>query len=420
MPRPPSTFRGWKVVRAGAIIQGLQSALVLQAFGAYAVVLEQEFGWSKSTLSAAYSMNRAESALLGPLQGWMLDRFGPRRIARSGAVMLGVGFVAFSQIRSLWQFFLAFLVISVGAGLSGFLTVTVAIVRWFEHKRARALAFGSMGFAIGGTAVTVVVFFVDRVGWRWTAGVSGIAVSVIVYFLARVLDGSPADYGQRVDGEDASTADAPRAEGLTDVHFTAAEAIRTRAFWMISLGHMSALFVVGAVLAHLALYLEGERGYSLQEASFFLGALPLMQLVGMGVGGWLGDRVNKRLIASLAMLGHAAGILVLAYATTGLMVWLFVILHGLAWGARGPLMQALRADYFGSSSFGAIMGISSLIVMLGTTFGPLIAGILADVTGSYRTGFTILAGLAAAGMTFFVLASPPAPPVRAADPSDED
>ena len=135
--------------------------------------------------------------------------------------MLGVGFVAFSQIRSLWQFFLAFLVISVGAGLSGFLTVTVAIVKWFERKRARALAFGSMGFAIGGTAVTVVVFFVDRVGWRWTAGVSGVAVSVIVYFLARVLDGSPADYGQRVDGEDASTADVPRAEGLTDVHFTA-------------------------------------------------------------------------------------------------------------------------------------------------------------------------------------------------------
>ena len=98
---------------------------------------------------------------------------------------------------------------------------------------------------------------------------------------------------------------------------------------------------------------------------------------------------------------------------------LFVLLHWLAWGARGPLMQALRADYFGSSSFGAIMGISSLIVMLGTTLGPLIAGILTDVTGSYRAGFIVLGVLAGLGLTFFVLATPPTPPSRT-EPTGQD
>lgn len=411
MPKPRTIFRGWKVVGAGFSIQALQSALVNHAMGQYLVTLEAEFGWSKSSLSAAYSLNRAESALLGPLQGWLLDRFGPKRVAEVGACIMTVGMLAFSQTRSLLQFFLSFVVVSIGAGLSGFLTVTVAIVRWFERRRARALAVGSMGFALGGAAIPGVVYLFDAIGWRWTAAGSGLVAGAAIFVLARVLAGSPADVGEIPDGHRArATMPSTAAEGLATVHFTAGEAVRTRAFWMISLGHMSALFTVGAVMAHLALYLTSERGYSHLEASIVSGVLPLVQLVGMGLGGWLGDRVNKRLIASAAMLGHAMGMTVLAFGGSLVTVVVFVALHGLAWGARGPLMQALRADYFGSTSFGSIMGLSSLIVMLGTTLGPLVAGILADVTGSYRVGFVILAGIAAVGMIFFVLATPPAPP----------
>ena len=418
MPAHRSPFRGWKVVNAGIVIQFIQSALIMQAMGSYLVVLERQFGWSKSVLSAAFSVNRFESALLGPLQGWLLDRYGPKRIARIGSFFLIAGFVWFSRIQSLWEFFASFLFIAIGAGLSGFLTVTVAIVRWFERRRARALATGSLGFAAGGLAVPLVVWSMNANGWRTTASVSGVAAGIAVYFFARYLDGYPADYGQIVDGippED--TAETPAAEGLTSVDFTAKEAIRTRAFWMISLGHMSALFVVGAVMAHLALFLTSERGYSLQQASYVCAALPIMQIVGMTIGGALGDKVNKRLIASVAMFGHAGGILVLAFTQRGWMIGVFVVLHGLAWGARGPLMQALRADYFGASSFGFIMGLSSLIVMLGTVFGPIIAGVLADMTGSYRLGFVVLAVLAALGMAFFVLATPPDPPNRDLAPS---
>ena len=390
----------------------------MQAMGSYLVVLERQFGWSKSVLSAAFSVNRFESALLGPLQGWMLDRLGPKRIARIGSVFLVLGFLWFGRIQNLWEFFVSFLLIAIGAALSGFLTVTVAIVRWFERRRARALATGSLGFAAGGLAVPIVVWSMNANGWRATASVSGVVAGAAVYFFARYLDGYPADYGETVDGlGSGKVARTPTVEGLTSVDFTAREAIRTRAFWMISLGHMSALFVVGAVMAHLALFLTSERGYSLQQASFVGAALPIMQIVGMTIGGARGDRGNKRLIASLAMLGHAGGILILAFAERAWMIGVFVALHGLAWGARGPLMQALRADYFGASSFGFIMGLSSLIVMLGIVLGPIIAGVLADATGTYRAGFLVVGTLAALGMVFFVLATPPAPPNRSAPPS---
>ncbi len=394
----------------------MHTSLVLQAYGQYAVLLEQDLGFSKSALSAGYSLNRAESALLGPLQGWALDRFGSKNIARLGGVLGAIGLAAFSQVQSLWQFFAAFIFISIGASLSGFLTVTTAVVRWFERNRAKALSLSGMGFALGGAVIPAVVWTMTTWGWRWTAALSSIVFLVVTWPLAAILEGTPADFDEVVDGSAApAESQQSSAEGLTEVHFTAREAMRTRAFWMISLGHMSALFVVGAVLAHLALYLTSEQGYTLQGASYVAGALPAAQLVGMAVGGWLGDRINKRLIASVAMVGHSGAILLLAYATGPLMIWAFVCIHGLAWGARGPLMQALRADYFGSTSFGSIMGVSSLVVMTGTVLGPLIAGILADQTGSYRIGFTIISGLTLMGMVFFVFATPPDPPNRASD-----
>ncbi len=255
-----------------------------------------------------------------------------------------------------------------------------------------------------------------NLGWRWTAALSGLAIVAVAYPLTALFGDSPADRGEHVDGVDPTDPvdKKPRAEGVSDVHFTAREAVRTRAFWMISLGHGTALLVVGAVIAHLALYLTSEQGFTLQEASFVGGAMPLLQFFGQLGGGVLGDRVNKRLLASMAMVGHMIGLLLLTYANARWMIWLFVPFHGLAWGVRGPLMQALRADYFGSTSFAKIMGLSSVIVMLGMMGGPLVAGILADRTGSYRLGFTILALLAGAGMLFFVLATPPRAPAATA------
>lgn len=408
-------FDGWRIVGAGAAMQAMQAGLFLSSYGNYAVVLNQQFGWSKTMLSVGYSATRFESALLGPFQGWALDRFGTRRIMRIGVVLMSLGFFAFSQIQNLWHFILTLVLLAVGTSLSGFLSVTTALVRWFERKRARALAIGSMGFAIGGASAPGVVFLLERIGWRWTLFLAGVVVALLGWPVAGMMDGQPSDRDQFVDGIDPATIEpsATRAEGVSDVHLTANEAIRTRAFWMISLGHASALLVVGSVMAHLSLYLTEEQGFTLQQASLVGGAVPLLQLVGMVLGGQLGDRVNKRLLACLAMGGHLAGLVLLTYASARWMIWAFVPLHGIAWGVRGPLMQALRADYFGSSHFGKIMGFSSVIVMAGTAGGPLLVGTLADSTGTYQLGFTIVTFAAAFGILFFILATPPKPGDRA-------
>ena len=413
---PKRPFHGWKVVRAGLAVQTLQGGIMQQAYGAYAVVLKAEFGWSSTLLSVGYSLNRFESGLLGPLHGWALQRFGVRRVMQVGTVIMTVGLMLFSQIHTPAQFFGFYLVAAVGASLAGFLTVVTATVQWFERKRSTALAVSQAGFAVGGLSIPLLVWCFDRFGWRATAFSSALLAFAVLMPLSFVFGPTPQSLGQPVDGlsdDEAATRDALRPEHrarVSTVHFTASQALRTRAFWMISLGHASALLVVGAVLAHLQLFLTQDQGFSAQGAARVAAVLPLLQLIGQLAGGVLGDRVSKQLLVVVAMVGHVVGLLLLAFATSDWMIWLFIPLHGLAWGVRGPLMQAMRADYFGSGSFGQIMGISSLVIMVGQISGPLLAGWLDDTTGSYRIGFVVVAALASMGMVFFALAAPPDPP----------
>ena len=133
------------------------------------------------------------------------------------------------------------------------------------------------------------------------------------------------------------------------------------------------------------------------------------QFAGVMLGWVIGERFQKRLVAAACMLMHSAGLLMLTYATGPVVLAVSALVHGTAWGLRGPFMQAIRADYFGRSSIGMIIGLSSLIIVFGNICGPILAGAFADWTGNYRAGFTILALLAGVGSLFFLMAKPPMP-----------
>jgi sugar phosphate permease len=403
----PRIFYGWWMVAAGFGLELLIGALMFHAYGAYAVLLREEFGWSKTTLAAAFSMARAESGILGPIQGWRTDRFGPRALIRVGMVIFAAGFVLFSRIDGVVGFFVTFFMMAVGTSLGGYLPISVAIVTWFRRRRSLALSISGMGMALGGLLTPLVVAALARFGWRWTALVSGAVVVVIGLPLAQLMRHPPETYGLTPDGEP-RVVDPAKSAGSADARsYTAREAMATRAFWYISLGHAAALLVVSAVMVHMVIHVTERLGYSLPQAGAVVALLTVMQLTGQLTGGWLGDRVSKRWICAGCMLGHATALMVLGLATAFWMVLAFAVLHGLSWGMRGPLMAAIRADYFGSGSFGMISGVSSMVIMFGMMLGPLVAGILADRTGSYVPGFSVLAGFSALGSLAFVLARRP-------------
>lgn len=418
--RAQGVFYGWWVVTGAFGIQVLLSALLMQSFGAYVPVLQEQFGWSKAQLSAAFSLQRVESGLLGPLQGWMLDRFGPRNVMRVGMLIFGIGLMLFSQVNSLTMFYLVFLLIAVGGSLGGFMSLTTTLVNWFVRKRATAMGIAQMGMSVGGLLVPLVAISLTDFGWRTTAFYSGIIVLVVGLPVTQLMRRNPEEHGLLPDGETHEEAAIRRAQARAeqredpdDVDFTPKQAMRTRAFWFISLGHGAAVLVVSAVMVHLIAHLNEDLGYSLGAAALVVSLMTVMQMIGLPVGGYLGDRFEKRKIAVVAMFGHASALIVLAFATNLAMVIFFAVVHGLAWGMRGPLMQAMRADYFGRRAFAKVMGFSSMIVMIGMTSGPLVAGILADRLGNYTLGFTVLGIAAGLGSIFFIFATKPPPPSEA-------
>ena len=382
----------------------------MQSYGAYMVLLQEEFGWSKTLVAGAFALTRIESGILGPLQGWLVDRYGPRAILTIGTVLFGIGFMMFSRVDTLLEFYLVFVLIALGSSLGGFATVMVALVNWFNRHRAKAVALSQVGYSFGGFCVPLLILCLEAFGWRTTALYSGILVLLVGIPMVQVVRHRPRDYGEVADGGEVTAAEGQVSVFRGGRDYTARQAMRTVAFWLISVGHACALLTVSAVLVHLVPQLTGELGFSLTTAGLLVAVLTGFQLIGQLLGGFLGDRFNKRLICVLCMFGHAMGLILLAYAWN---IWLVVgctLLHGLAWSVHGPLMVALRADYFGPSSFGTIMGFSSLIVMLGMSCGPIYAGYLADTYGNYQLAFSTLALAAVAGALCFAFARPPEHP----------
>jgi MFS family permease len=403
------------MVGAGCGLQFLQAGLLHHAFGGYLAVLQDDRGWNKTQLSGAAALQQMESAIIGPVLGWIMDRFGPQGLVRLGVLVFGGGFILLSQIDSLLGFYGAFIVIALGSSMCGFFPINVALINWFERWRARALSSLSLGLALGGIFVPLVGWSLVHYGWRATAFGSGVFAILAGLPLAMVIRRRPEDYGETVDGIAHPSSSVKPAEGAATApsrDFTAREALRTPAFWLLSLGHGFALLVVGAVNVHAIAHIKESLAYTVSAAALVITLLTVFQIGGVLIGWAIGDRYEKRLIAAACMLMHCLGLLLLTYATGTPWLVAFAALHGVAWGLRGPFMQAIRADYFGRSAIGMILGLSFMIIVIGQVGGPMIAGILADITGNYRTGFTVIALLAGVGSMFFVLAKQPAPPLR--------
>ena len=293
------------------------------------------------------------------------------------------------------------------------LLVSVAIIQWFEKHRTRALSALQFGGAIGGLFVFLVAWSIQVYGWRTTAFGSGVISIVLGWPLATMIRSRPGDIGQTVDGMPLATAISGQPEVVVGPEFTARQALRTSAFWLLSLGHACSLLVVMAINVHAITHIKEGLGYTLAQASLFFTLVTVGQGAGVMLGWVIGEKFAKRKVAATCMLMHAGGMLMLTYAVGPVMLVFALLLHGVGWGLRGPFMQAIRADYFGRRSIGVILGLSTMITVIGNIVGPILAGAFADWQGNYRAGFTLLALLAGAGSLLFLMAKPPPMPVIA-------
>lgn len=409
-------FYGWWIVVAGFLIQMLNGGLFMHSFGAYFIFLREEFGWSRTVLSGAFSLQQMESGILGPLQGWLIDKVGPRAVVRVGVVISGIGLMLFSRVDSILDFYFAFVTIALGSSLGGFMAVISTVTNWFVKKRSLAIGMSMAGMSLGGLLVPILGWLMESYGWRPVAFASGVLIIAGGIPLAQMMRRAPEQYGLLPDGAAPNTlpdeSDAPKLFSNPNMDFTPMEALKTRVFWFISLGHGAALLVVSSLMVHLIPHIVDGLGYSVAEAGAVITLMTATMIVTQISGGALGDRISKRVGLTFCLLGHSVALFGLAFSTSIWQVAIFATLHGASWGSRSPMVISIRADYFGRSNYATIMGFSSMIMMIGMVIGPLFAGNLADRMGDYRVAFSILATGAGLGSLLFLASTPPPLPLR--------
>lgn len=390
------------------MVMVMQGGLYAYGFPAFFVPLAATLGTSRGALSLAFSFTRLESSLLGPIEGYLIDRFGPRGIMYIGMALLGLSFILFSFVNTLLQFYLVFPIIALGASLSGFLPVITAVNNWFSRRRGLATGICSAGVNVGGVLVAMVALSISQYGWRSTAVIIGIVILLLGFPLAAMMRHKPYPYGYLPDGDDpagggesSSGRDSTSAEDTPD--FTPMQALKTPAFWFIASAHGFSLFIVGSVSIH-QIPLLVDAGISFETSATILAFMTLVAMLGRIAGGWLGDVMGRKLILVVCFLLMSAGVVVLATAQTIPQAMLYAVLYGLGYGARAPILIAIRAEFFGPRNFATIMGLSQPVMVIGSFFGPIAAGFAYDAQGSYRMIFFIIAvlNLVGAVLVFFI------------------
>lgn len=431
--RARRTFYGWWLVPIGGVVHSVTSVPLFHAMGLWFVALEAAFGWNRTQLSFAFSLTRVEGGIMGPLEGYLTDRLGPRRIIPIGLVILGFGFLYLSRVNSLWMFYVAFIFMALGQGLGGWLPMTTLLNNWFVRRRATAMGMSSSISRLGALFLIPAMAWAvdpaqDNLGWRTTAVLLAVMSFSIAIPISRVIRNRPEDMGLRPDGDppaedltpEAGPGAVPVADELSpsldrqpaDGDFTLKQALRTPAFWLISFGHGFTSMTIIAIMAHLAPLLTLDQGYSVPMAGLVVTAYTAVSMVFQLVGGYVGDRVSKRLAIFFFSAIQAGSIFILITATNLPMVFLFAVVFGMGFGGRNPLTTSIRGDYFGRSSFGKIMGMSQLPMNVLLLIAPIFAGAMRDTLGTYTIAFTVLAALNFLGGTLFLFARKPQLPSR--------
>jgi len=389
----------------------------------WSVALEAHFGWSRTQLSMAFAFTRIEGGIMGPIEGYLTDRVGPKRMVFIGLVVLGIGFLFFWQVKHLWMFYLAFVIMSLGHSLCGWVPVTTLLNNWFIRNRAKAMGWSNTFSRLGALILVPAIAWAinpakDRLGWDVTALALGIFSFLVAVPMYKVIRNRPEEYNLLPDGlmplevdTSRNSQDSGKEVSQIEVQqdtqdLTTAQALKTAAFWLISIGHGLTSMVIIAIMAHLGLFMS-DNGFDIQTTAWVVSVYTFVAMVFPVVGGYVGDRIPIRIAIFVFTSIQAFSVVILTFATTLSLLYAFAVLFGIGFGGRSPLTTAIRGDYFGRRSFGKILGISTVPLNILLLVAAPFAGYMYDTKGSYTSAFLILAALSFVGGVFFLLAKKP-------------
>ncbi|UCG66297.1 MAG: MFS transporter [Deltaproteobacteria bacterium] len=385
-------FYGWWIVLACSLINLYVGGVIFFGFTAFFEPIREEFGWSYTQISFAASLRGLEMGIFAPLVGFLVDRFGPRKLILWGTITVGFGLILLSLTQSLAVFYASFLLLAFGAGGCTIVVTMTAVANWFRRKVGLALGVMGSGIGAGGLMVLLIVGLIDLYQWRTTLIILGLGMWALGIPLSLVIRNRPEHYGYLPDGEVSS----PRVQAheIQDkgLEIGLKEALKMRSFLYLNIVECIRHMTLMALFTHVMPYL-GSVGMPRPTAGLVAGAVPLIGIIGRFGFGWLGDVFDKRHVMAVATGFICLGTLAFGYVHVRWALFPFLLLFPLGHGGSMVVRGSIVREYFGRDSFGKMTGVIMGSGAVGGIIGPTLAGWVFDTVGSYHPIWLVLCGI---------------------------
>lgn len=399
-------YYGWIVVAVVFVTMGI-GVNIRTSFSLLYPAILAEYNWDRATTAAAFTVGFIFAGLFSPILGRIMDFSSPRYILSISAILVSIGLILSTFSSEPWHVYLTLGILVVGAGIvMTYVGHAMFLPAWFEKRRGLAVGIAFSGVGIGSVVLMPLIQdIITNQGWREACWLmAGLLIFIVVPLNLLLQRKNPQELGLLPDGAthpgqggDASTnfVDPIVDRVWTETEWSLLKAMKTGTFWWLSLTCSTGLYSWYAVQIHQTKYLL-EIGISPLEASFVLGLVGFAGVVGQIYFGHLSDRIGREWIWTLSAAGFAvcyALLLVMELEAHPFFLYTMVIAQGSLGYAMAAVFGSMPADLFQGRRFGEILGLVSLIALLGGGIGPWITGYLYDLSGNYRSGFWLAIGV---------------------------
>jgi len=407
-------YRYW-ILAACFVCLCVFSGVGMWAFGIFFKPVMHEFGWSRASVSLAFTVMYLVQGLFQPVAGRVTDRYGPRKVIFVGAFVTGAGFVLLTLTGSLWNYYLFYGVVGIGLAPLGLIPVSTLISNWFTERRGTALGIVTTGIGVGGIVFSPFIgtYLIPDYGWSPSFFILALVIWLVILPVAllvirdRPRAGAPPQPESLADKGRVVVSHPPDQDS-----WTLNRAIKTSTFWLIVLGFLLTNLTSIGIFQHQVNHFT-DIGLSTAVAAASLSLVGLGSTIGKVSFGFLSDRFRPSYCAAISFAFQAMSIVVLLSVKSEALVWLYAVLMGIGMGGWAPLIPQLVSANFGTTSFGIILGTMRLVQNFGIILGPLVAGYAYDVMHTYHWVFVVFLALYAVATPSIIAArhstTPPVP-----------
>jgi len=345
----------------------------------------QDYGWSRATVTSGNAVGKVVIGMFAFFAGWVIDRFGPRRVMLSGTLMGGIALIGLSQVTSLWQYYFFYLFYALGYMCGGPLPNQVLISRWFTGSRGKAMGIAYLGIGIGGMLVPQIAKkLISGFGWHHAMMLLGILMILIAFPMVWFVKDNPGGKTKMLKQEEPKIPLSNILKGLP--------------FYLLLIGSMCSIGAVSGTIQNLKLFFSFDMKYQQEHSANILSLILAASIAGRLLMGWLADQLPKKYVMILIYTLVAGSIPLLYMAHTPGVIYIFALFFGIGLGGEYMIIPLMAAELFGVKVMGRIMGIILTFDGLTEAFSPMVVSWLRDRGGSYTGGFAVLMVLGAIGI----------------------